>query len=372
MKKTFSLFLALLFMLCLACPAYAAGELKTGTYDLTSYETGGATMDAQYMPDTYFTVKGDGKGVLSIQGIVTDVTYDGNTIYVANSPAYTYEVTGSNTVRINMYDILYLDMKYTEPASSKKTSSSSPSSSSVKISFGTYSTATAITVYRSDSSSRDDNWTKYKSIDAHANAFTDDAPSSSAKFYKIQIRLSDGTTHELIYQGSDILFKWVYNSSGKITSGKDYKEEITYEYVYEKNTFRYRKKTYENLEAGVDYTYDTEVSKISSSRSTATTYAITLNRAYEDCIGMTFEFQISQVTKGSPYGTWRLYVRLSTNKKWKEASTYTVKDGSYLTVTKTFKNPFSINKVAFLGPHASYSCKTSKVIKSITVKDYSY
>lgn len=411
MKKTLALFVTLLFLFTSVCFAAAEGGLTPGVYELTSYEVGDVKMDPSMMPDTVLTVNGDGTGLFLVQGVPSAITYDTGTIYMSGNPVYTFTVTGENSIRVSLHEVLYLNMALSgaseAPAETKAPEAAlaptpvpaatpapapeetkapaseptpmppaapaeEPADGRVTLTFQGIDGAASLKICRGSEGTRDGNWEEMADIDPKAASFTDEAPVSGQRYYKALAKFPDGREEALIYSGSALKETWSYNAEGKITAGYDYENEISYEYVYEKNVFRYRKKTYENLQAGEDYTYDQEISKISGSRSTSTTYALTLAQNYENCIGMSFDFEITQITKGKPFGTWRLYVRLFTKETWKEASTFTVKDGNKITVDKEFKTPFSICKVAFLGPNATYSCSTSKALHSITVKDESY
>ena len=371
MKKTLTILIALVLLFGCLCPVMAESELPSGTYELTSYEAGSMRMEASMMPDTYFIVNGDGTGTFCVQSVSTSVTYDAGTIYVGGEPTYSYVITGARNIQINMFDILLLNMERTSASTavSEAAAASAPSDSGIRIDFGGYSDAKYIIVYRASSGGRGANWTQIADLNVRAIAFTDDTPMSGTNYYKFRVTHTDGTISEYYYRNSDLQEEWELNSKDQIQSGHDYVGGFSYTYVYENGVFKYRKKTILNLQNTGYYTYDQTSTKI----GTATTYAITLKEKAVNCCAIGFNFQITQIESGRPFGVWRLYARLAGKKNgWREVGTFTVENGDMVTKNIKIKNPMTIDRIAFIGPRASYSISTSKVVTSITLKDMDY
>lgn len=392
MKKTLAFLLTLLILISGVGFTAADTEPTPGIYMLVSYEVGGQTMDGSLMPNTLLILNNDSTGMFLISGAANEITYGGGQICMNGVPQWSYTVPAAGSIRLDLAGTLALNMQSAGgtaaaiPAAAPTAAPAEPEVLSIpefpalltpaaassnggnKLSFGSIPDAKSITVYYSSEGGRDGNWSKMTEIAPDSVSFTDETPRAPKNYYKVSAVLTDGSEEAYFFENDTLLEKWCFGANGKITSGHDYAEEISYEYVYEKGSFSYRKKTYENLKAGEDYTYDESSTKI----GTSTSYAITLKQRYENCTAISFEFEIPSVTKGSPFGTWRVYVRLFKNKNWKEASTFNVQNGNRITVTKKFKTPFSIDKLAFIGPRATYSCTTSKVITSLTVKDPVY
>lgn len=246
--------------------------------------------------------------------------------------------------------------------------------SGLTVNFGGFSGANSITVFRSGSGNRDGSWNRLGEINASSYSFTDNNPSSNEPYYKVHAKYSNGS-EDLIFRNSTKLEMWKYDNSEKVTSGYDYQDSISYEYIYERGIFSYRKMTYENLEYGKDYSFDNYTTKISSRNTVSTVPAITLSRTYENVIAMSFYFQITKLTKGSPFGLWCLYVRLPANKNWKVATNFQVSDGNQVTLTnKKLDSTFSMDKVAFVPPRlrTDTSFSFDGGLTSITVKDSNY
>ena len=391
-KSKLSLLLVLLLLVEALCPFSAIADASgAGTFAIVSYEANGFVCSGDMlvtvgMANSALILNEDGTGTLLISGTPVEVTWFEGTLLVSGVPTYTFTRPDEDTVTVNMFGVMDYTFVRSDAAAAAVSApeltpeptaeptpeptakpTAEPTPQGYTLSFKCETDMCTATVYRSETGEKDGAWATVCTL-SDGSSFTDTQPCSGGKYYRISQQKSDGTSVDYYYANGSLKEKWAFNEKGKITSGTDYTNEISYSYVYENNSYKYRQKKL-SLKNRPDYVkQDDETTKI----GTATTYAFTIAEKATDCMSISFDFTLSQVVSGRPFGTWRLYVRIAKGKKWKEAATFNVPDGETVSVTKKLKNPMTIDKIAFIGPNRSYNCMTSVTVNALTLKDISY
>lgn len=410
MKRLLSAVLAALCVFCLAAPAFAG---TSGTYSAVYLEYAGMTLDAK---NTYsdFTITPHGDTVtMTLQGETLEGSWSESGGEFALSVAEGHinmngTVDGSSMKIINMLDtgmnvVLEKAGGEEEPAAEenqaasaadklkaffknaagdagsgkKETGSPAPAPAAatpapaktekpgVKLSWEPVINAEGYTVYSCAGEGRDASMSAVASLDASASSC---AAPDSGRYFCVEAAEKKGGSTRLFFTDGVLTEEWRYFSNGKIDSGEDFVNNISYDYNYDGGAFTGRTVTRKGLNETDFFSWDSERSKIGSSTASTLSPAEVIRSVRR----IEFEMEITEVASGQPWGLWRLYGRDANTGKWREYGTFKVNKGEVTHETVSLERKPDIDKLAFLGPQKKYSVSYNISVYSVTTGDMEY